>query len=98
MTPEHIIRAAAREFRVSRRELISGGRRWPAVAARQAAMWALRYATPLSHEQIGELFAGRHHSTVVHAVQAAAHRARHDAGYALRVAALLEEEHGTLHS
>ena len=52
------------------------------VAARQAAMWAIRQRYPsLSLELIGTTLGGRHYSTVMHGLAAAEQRAQRDSKY-----------------
>ncbi len=57
------VAAVCRVYRVSVAEVMSPGRKVPAVLARQAVMWMLRFSRGMSYPQIGALM-GRDHSTV----------------------------------
>lgn len=84
---EELIRQAARLFNVAPAD-VRGSRGPAATAARWAVMYALRYATEMSYSEIGQQLGGRHHTTVIHAVQSAERRACADPDYALALAAL----------
>ena len=60
-----LIEQTAALFDVEPNALLQSCRRQHVVAARQALMYALRAATPLSYEAIGALLGRRHHSTVM---------------------------------
>jgi hypothetical protein len=64
-----IIRAVADEHKVSVDELVGHGRERWVVGPRHAAMVAVRTQTGLSLPQIGRLFGGRHHTTVMDAIR-----------------------------
>lgn len=65
-----IIRAIARSHGVTWKEITSGCRIRHIVAARQTAMYEVRTRRPdLSLPQIGRLFGGRDHTTVLHAIR-----------------------------
>ncbi len=63
-----ILDAAAREFGVERRELLSRDRRATVATARQVAMYLARELTDHSLPEIGRGMGGRSHTTVLHAV------------------------------
>lgn len=67
--PEQIQRQVAREFGISREELIGPGRSATPLRARQVAIYLTRELTDLSLPQIGRLYGGRDHSTVLGAVR-----------------------------
>lgn len=65
-----IIAAVANDFGVSVKDVMSRDRRYNVVKARHAAMAEVaKLRLDLSTVKIGELFGGRDHSTVVHAIQ-----------------------------
>jgi chromosomal replication initiator protein len=67
MTPERILAAVSERFGV-KTEMIVGQRRTQVVALpRQVAMYLLRQLTDLSLVEIGRVFGGRDHSTVLYA-------------------------------
>lgn len=65
--PEDIMDGVAEFYGLSRDELVDRSRRQELVRARHIAMYFCRGLTELSFEAIGLRFAGRDHSTVVHA-------------------------------
>jgi chromosomal replication initiator protein len=62
-----IIRATARYFGLPQRNLTGSSRRKLDVLARSFAMFLMRELTGSSFQQIGQLFGGRDHTTVIHA-------------------------------
>lgn len=66
---KQIVRAAAYFFGTSEEELSGPSRRQPLVMNRQVAMYVCREQTDLSLPRIGELFGGRDHTTVMHAIE-----------------------------
>ena len=64
-----IQRMLAWEFGVTRNDILSHRRDWQAVAARQAAVWLTKEMLPLSLPQIGKLFGGRDHTTILHSIR-----------------------------
>ncbi|MFN8160392.1 MAG: chromosomal replication initiator protein DnaA [Solirubrobacterales bacterium] len=67
--PEPILAAVAARFALNRAELIGPGRSRTEVRARGIAAYLIRQSTPLSLPQIGRLFGGRDHSTVLNAIR-----------------------------
>ena len=63
-----ILDAAAREFGVERKEILSRDRRSAVATARQVAMYLARELTNHSLPEIGRGMGGRSHTTVLHAV------------------------------
>jgi chromosomal replication initiator protein len=63
-----IIRATAGAFGFSVEDLTGSSRRQPLVLSRQVAMYLCRELTDLSLPKIGDLFGGRDHTTVLHAI------------------------------
>lgn len=84
-----ILTRAAALFDVRPHDLTGRCRRRTTVAARQAAMYALRHTTTLSLSEIGLLFGGRDHTTVAWGIAAAQDRAATDPGYRAKLDALL---------
>jgi len=79
---ESILTQTAEVFQRTPAELVGRSRKRPIVAARQAAMWAMRQRYPsLSLEVIGTTLGGRHYSTVMHGLAAVEARAQHDCEY-----------------
>jgi chromosomal replication initiator protein len=72
-TVECIAEHVGRHFHVEPRLLQSRRRSANALLPRQIAMCLARRLTPLSLEQIGDYFGGRHHSTVLHACRKIEH-------------------------
>lgn len=64
-----IQKAVAEHYHVSLLALLSRRRTRTLVRPRQVAMALSRRLTPLSYPEIGELFGGRHHTTIMHACQ-----------------------------
>ena len=77
-TPERILKVVAERFSV-RPESLVGQRRTAAVALpRQVAMYLMRHLTEMSLAEIGRVFGGRDHSTVIHACRQVAERIQGD--------------------
>lgn len=66
---EEIQRIVARQFNVSRNDLLSNRRTRNIVRPRQIAMYLAKTMTPRSLPEIGRRFGGRDHTTVLHAVR-----------------------------
>ena len=69
LTPREILDSTAAVFGFSHDEIISPGRKAPLARARQIGMYLVREHTALSLPKIGELFGGRDHTTVIHAIE-----------------------------
>ncbi len=67
--PEEIQACVAESFGVSRAELLGTGRAATPLRARQVAIYLTREATDLSLPQIGRLFGGRDHTTVLNSIR-----------------------------
>ena len=67
LTPEIIMDACAKEFGLTRDDLLSQRRNREIAGTRQLAMYLIREMTQLSTTRIGEVFGGRDHTTVMHA-------------------------------
>ncbi len=66
---EDIQRIVARQFNVSKNDLLSNRRTRVIVRPRQIAMYLAKTMTPRSLPEIGRRFGGRDHTTVLHAVR-----------------------------
>ena len=66
---EDIQRIVARQFNVSKNDLLSNRRTRIIVRPRQIAMYLAKVMTPRSLPEIGRRFGGRDHTTVLHAVR-----------------------------
>ncbi|WP_053768575.1 chromosomal replication initiator protein DnaA [Thermus aquaticus] len=67
--PQEIVRAVAEHFGLRPEDLVGGGRRKEVVLPRQMAMFLVRELTRASLPEIGQLFGGRDHTTVLYAIQ-----------------------------
>jgi chromosomal replication initiator protein len=69
ITPEGIREAVARHFRVRVEDLTSKRRTKDLTVPRQVAMYLIKELLDLPLVQIGNLFGGRDHSTVIHSIR-----------------------------
>ncbi len=69
LTPTRILEVCSKYSRCEVEALIGPRRNKQITSARHMTMYALRQITDLSYPQIGEIFGGRDHSTVMHAVR-----------------------------
>lgn len=67
--PERIIRSVAHYYGLSAAALRSPARTRNLVHPRDMAMYAIRHHTQASYPSIAQLFSGRHHTTVMHAIR-----------------------------
>lgn len=67
--PQAIINKTAQYFNYKVGELTGSSRKAPLTAARHAAMYLLYRELSLPYVQIGNLFGGRDHTTIMHAVE-----------------------------
>jgi chromosomal replication initiator protein len=67
--PQEIVRVVAEHFGLRPEDLVGGGRRKEVVLPRQMAMFLVRDLTRASLPEIGQLFGGRDHTTVLYAIQ-----------------------------
>ena len=68
VTPEDVRAGAATHWEVSIDSLTSGLRSRNVVVPRQVAMYIMKTDLDLAYADIGRLFGGRNHSTVIHSV------------------------------
>ncbi len=69
LTPDIIINTVSRFFNIKNSELKSKKRTKSISYPRQIAMYLLREKLNISLKEIGEIFSGRDHSTVLHSIQ-----------------------------
>jgi len=69
ITPAAILEATSKMFDFSIEDIEGQSRRRPLVTARQIGMYVCRDLTELSYPAIAEIFGGRDHTTVIHAVR-----------------------------
>ncbi len=67
--PNHLLRIVAEEFGISVDKLLSPSRSRKVVLPRQVAMFLLREDARYSYPQIGQVFQGRDHTTVMYACE-----------------------------
>lgn len=92
-TVEEIQEQVAASFGISRAELVGSGRAATPLRARQIAILLTRESTDLSLPQIGRLYGGRDHSTVLNALRRAEASLSDDADLARRVGELRSSIH-----
>ncbi len=92
-TVEEIQQRVATAFGISRAELVGSGRAATPLRARQIAILLTREATDLSLPQIGRLYGGRDHSTVLNSLRRAEGALSDDAELARRVNELRSSIH-----
>jgi chromosomal replication initiator protein len=87
-SPDRILSAVSERFGVALASLV-GKRRTQAIALpRQVAMYLMRNLTELSLVEIGRVFGGRDHSTVIHACRTVAERIQAEESFRDKVNAL----------
>ncbi len=69
ITIDSVQRAVAEQFGLSVEQLSEKGHSRPVVIPRQIAMYLARRLTGASLPQLGRRFGGRHHTTVMHAIE-----------------------------
>jgi chromosomal replication initiator protein len=85
---EDIQRVVARQYNVSRADLLSSRRTANVVRPRQVAMYLAKILTLRSLPEIGRRFGGRDHTTVLHAVRKIEALAANDSALADEIEAL----------
>jgi chromosomal replication initiator protein len=90
---EEIQERASAAFGVSRSELVGSGRAATPLNARQVAIYLTRELTDLSLPQIGRLYGGRDHSTVLNSIRRVEARLGEDQSFAAQVQALRASIH-----
>jgi chromosomal replication initiator protein len=85
---EDIQRVVARQYNVSRADLLSSRRTANVVRPRQVAMYLAKVLTLRSLPEIGRRFGGRDHTTVLHAVRKIENLAGNDSAFAEEIEVL----------
>ncbi len=89
MTPEHVLAAVAEAFGAKPEALCGRRRTQSVVLPRQVAMYLLRQLTDLSLVEIGALFSGRDHTTVIYACEKIGSRVGDDTAFADKINGLI---------
>lgn len=84
--PNSVIAKTAQYFAFKPTELTGASRKAPLTAARHTAMYLLYNDLGLPYEQVGRLFGGRDHTTIIHAVEKIADKLKTDPGMAKIIA------------
>ncbi|MBD5423202.1 MAG: chromosomal replication initiator protein DnaA [Mycoplasma sp.] len=69
ITPDKIIEIISRYYKLSKSDIQGKSRRREIVLARQISMWMIRNITNLTYKEIGKLFKGKDHSTVIASIE-----------------------------
>jgi chromosomal replication initiator protein len=85
ITPESIRQCTADEWGVAVDGLISKKRTKDLTVPRQVAMYLIRELLDISLVEIGRLFGGRDHSTVIHSIHKVEHELESDTAFAARI-------------
>ncbi|MEJ2539854.1 MAG: helix-turn-helix domain-containing protein, partial [Gemmatimonadota bacterium] len=85
LTPEHLKRIVAKEWDVKVEALASRRRTKDLTVPRQVAMFFLKELLHLPLVQIGDLFGGRDHSTVIYSIQKVEDSCNQDPNFKHRV-------------
>lgn len=91
VTPDEVRRRVAESWNVSSEALQSAKRTKSLTVPRQVAMYLIKELFDLSLVDIGKLFGGRDHSTVIHSISKVEETMRADDGFASRVDALRKQ-------
>lgn len=91
ITVDEIQKATARHFHIDPAEMRSKRRARAVVRPRQIAMYLAKKMTPRSLPEIGRVFGGRDHSTVIHAVRTIEALRAHDADIDADIRALQKQ-------
>ena len=93
LAPEEIQARVAESFAVSRAELLGTSRAATPLRARQVAIYLTRELTDLSTPQIGRLYGGRDHTTVLNSIRRVEAAAAEDPALRQRIETILETIH-----
>ncbi len=89
ITADSIIKEICRYFHIEEMQLAGQSRSRDCVKARQIAMFLIRTMIGISLNDIGELFGGRDHTTVIHSIEQVESKMRQDTSYAETVRAII---------
>ena len=91
VTPEQIRQRVAERFGVSVENLVSKRRNKPITVPRQVAMYLIKTMLDIPYTEIGSLFGGRDHSTVIHSVNKVEAEMAGDPQFRERIESIREE-------
>ena len=91
VTPEQIRQRVAERFGVSVENLVSKRRNKPITVPRQVAMYLIKTMLDIPYTEIGSLFGGRDHSTVIHSVNKVEAEMAGDPQFRERIESLRED-------
>ncbi|WP_127942815.1 DnaA ATPase domain-containing protein [Mycoplasma sp. ATU-Cv-703] len=69
MTPLRVLNVICDYYKINRKDLVGKSRKKNFVAARHMAIWLIRKINKLSFNEIGKIFGGRDHSTIIFSVK-----------------------------
>lgn len=95
--PQRLLRVVAEEFGISVDKLLSASRARKVVLPRQVAMYLLREDARYSFPQIGQVFLGRDHTTVMHACAKIAEQYEQDENLRKRIQRIRERLYTPVH-
>ena len=88
LTPEDIMQTVAQRYGLKVKDLTSKSRKQALVQARQLGIYLCQKYTETSYSQIGRIFGGRDHSTIMYSCEQVGHRIGVDKDYRHEVEAL----------
>ncbi len=94
--PHHVLRVVAEEFELTVEKLLSPSRSRKVVLPRQVAMFLLREDARYSYPQIGHLFNGRDHTTVMYACEKIARQYEQDETLRKRIRRIRERLYASI--
>ena len=89
ITADSITKEICRYFHIEEMQLTGQSRSRDCVKARQISMFLIRTMIGLSLNDIGSLFGGRDHTTVIHSIEQVESKMRQDSSYAETVRAII---------
>ena len=69
VTPDKILEIVSKYYKITKNDIIGKSRRREIVLPRQISMWMIRNLTNLTYKEIGKLFKGKDHSTVMASIE-----------------------------
>lgn len=69
VTPDKILDIVSKYYKISKIDILGKSRRREIVLPRQISMWMIRNLTNLTYKEIGKLFKGKDHSTVMASIE-----------------------------
>ena len=68
-TPETILEVVAKYYKVQKNDIVGKSRKKELALARHISMWMIRNLTNLSYKEIGKMFKGRDHTTIMASIK-----------------------------